>query len=71
MSLKDILENIVQTNNPILLCAGDKEYEAAALLESLHPVKLKRQAHMQEGMYIASISDGGYLGEVMYRIKSK
>lgn len=71
MSLKDILENIVQNNDPIVLCAGDKEYEASSLLESLHPAKLRRQAHMQQGMYIAAISDAGYLGEVMYRIKIK
>lgn len=71
MSLKDILENIAQNEDSILLCSGDKEYDAASLLESLHPVKLKRQAHMQNGMYIAAISDSGYLGEVMYRIKTK
>ena len=71
MSLKEILESIVADNSPILLCSGDKEYEASTLLETLHPVKLKRQAHMQSGLYIAAISDGGYLGDVMYKVKQK
>lgn len=71
MSLKEILEGIVQNNTPILLCSGDKEYEATTLLETLHPVKLKRQAHLQNGLYIAAISDGGYLGDVMYKVKQK
>jgi hypothetical protein len=71
MSLKEILECIVQNNDPILLCAGEKEYEATELLQSLHPVKLKRKAHMQNGLYIAAISDAGYLGDVMYKIKHK
>ena len=34
MSLKEILEGIVQNNTPILLCSGDKEYEASTLLVS-------------------------------------
>ena len=71
MSLKEILEGIVANNTPILLCSGDKEYEATTLLETLHPVKLKRQAHLQNGLYIAAISDGGYLGDVMYKVKQK
>ena len=32
---------------------------------------LNRKAHMQPGMYIAEVDDGGYLGRVMYRIKPK
>ena len=71
MSLKEILENIVVSNESILLCSGGKEFEASSLLETLHPVKLKRKAHMQEGLYIAAINDAGYLGDVMYKIKSK
>ena len=71
MSLKEILENLVSNNEPVLLLSGGKEYEASTLLESLHPVKLKRQAHLQHGLYIAAISDGGYLGDVMYKLKQK
>jgi PHD/YefM family antitoxin component YafN of YafNO toxin-antitoxin module len=71
MSLKEILEDIAVNQEPILLCAGGKEYEASSLLETLHPVKLKRKAHMQSGMYIAAINDAGYLGDVMYKIKQK
>jgi len=32
---------------------------------------LSRRAYFQPGMYIALINDGGYLGEVLYRVKSK
>ena len=71
MSLREILEGLVTNNAPVLLCSGGKELEAGELLESLHPVKLKRQAHMQPGLYIAAVSDGGYLGDVMYKLKQK
>ncbi len=71
MSLREILQNIVDNNDPVLLCSGGKEYEAKDLLDTLHPVKLKRKAHMQNGMYIAAINDAGYLGDVMYKVKNK
>jgi hypothetical protein len=32
---------------------------------------LKRQAYLQPGLYIALINDGGYLGEVLYRVKPR
>jgi hypothetical protein len=32
---------------------------------------LSRRAFFQPGMYIALINDGGYLGEVLYRVKTK
>ena len=70
MSLREILEGIVERKDNILLESGGKEFEAGALLETLHPVKLKRQAHLQNGLYIAAISDAGYLGGVMYKVKS-
>ena len=39
--------------------------------EVIYPVKLKRQAHLQNGLYIAAINEGGYLGDVMYKVKQK
>ncbi|MBN1300775.1 MAG: hypothetical protein JW995_06130 [Melioribacteraceae bacterium] len=71
MSLREILESLVANKANVVLCTGDKEYEASTLLETLHPVKLKRKAHMQQGLYIAAINEYGYLGDVMYKIKMK
>ena len=71
MSLRDILEKIVQGNAPILLCDSNRDWEAGALLESLSEPMLKRQAYLQPGMYIAEINEGGYLGTVLYKVKQK
>jgi hypothetical protein len=32
---------------------------------------LKRQAHIQPGLYIAEINDSGFLGQVLFKIKRK
>jgi hypothetical protein len=69
MSLRDILEKLVTENVPVLLSARGKDWRAGDLLQSLSQPMLKRQAHMQPGMYIALINEGGYLGEVLYRLK--
>jgi hypothetical protein len=71
MNLKDILQNLADTNDPVLLCDQDQEWEAKVLLEKLSEHKLKTHAHVQPGLYIAEINDGGYLGQVLYRIKHK
>ncbi len=71
MVLREILKEIVENENPILLCDRNQDWEAGALLEKLSEPMLKRQAHMQPGLYIALISEGGYLGEVLYRVKAK
>ncbi len=71
MVLREILQKIVDDENPILLCDRNQDWEAEALLEKLSEPMLKRQAHMQPGLYIALISDGGYLGEVLYRVKAR
>ena len=71
MSLREILEKIVRNNERILLSDRNKDWEASALLENLSEPMLKRRAHMQPGLYIAEISEGGYLGTVLYKIKAK
>ena len=71
MSLKEILEGIVENNTPIMLADSNKDWEAGDLLQKLSPIMLKRQAHMQPGLYIAEVSDAGYLGRVLYKIKQK
>lgn len=71
MSLREILEKIVENGNSVLLCDSNKDWEASELLENLAEMRLKIQAHMVPGLYIAEINDSGYLGQVLYRIKSK
>ena len=72
MSLRDILEKLVEKSAPILLRDGnDKDWEAGALLEKLSEPMLKRRAHFQPGLYIAEINDGGYLGTVLFKVKQK
>lgn len=69
MSLRDILEKLVSEKTPVLLNARGKDWKAGDLLQSLSRPMLMRQAHIQPGMYIALVNDGGYLGEVLYRLK--
>lgn len=71
MSLREILEQISDRNDPILLCDRNKDWEANDLLEKLTDPQLRRNAHLQPGLYIALINEGGYLGEVLYRVKQK
>ena len=70
MSLKDILQKLVNEKAPVLLADSQKEWEAAALLEKLSETRLKTSAHMQPGLYIAEISEAGYLGQVLYKLKT-
>lgn len=69
MSLREILEKLVETKDPILLCDSANEYNAGSLLEKLSVPMLKRKAHMQPGLYIAEVNDAGYLGQVLFKIK--
>ncbi len=71
MSLKEILEKIVEEGARILLSDRSKDWEASVLLENLSEPMLKRRAHLQPGLYIAEINDSGYLGQVLYRVKQK
>ncbi|MBN2398853.1 MAG: hypothetical protein JXI33_00770 [Candidatus Aminicenantes bacterium] len=69
MSLKDILQKLVSEKTRVLLTEGQTEWEAGALLEKLSETRLKASAHMQPGLYIAEISEAGYLGRVLYKLK--
>ena len=71
MNLREVLIDLVEKNTPILLSDGNKDWEASALLETLSEPMLKRQAHLQPGLYIAEINNGGYLGQVLYKVKQK
>jgi hypothetical protein len=71
MSLKEILEKMVEDEEPILLSDNNKDWEAIALLENLSEHMLRRQAYLQPGLYIAEINDSGYLGQVLYRVKQR
>ena len=69
MSLKEILQNIVDDQQTIILHDGVQEWDASTLLTSLAEPRLKVNAHFQAGMYIAEIDPRGYLGRVLYRVK--
>jgi len=71
MSLKEILEKIVEEGARILLSDSNKDWEASVLLKNLSESILKRKAYFQPGLYIAEINDSGYLGQVLYRVKQK
>ena len=59
MNLKEVLQKLVDEGNSALLNDGDKISSAGDLLDSLSDFSLKRKAHMQPGLYIAEIDDGG------------
>ena len=70
-TLREILEKLVQDEVPVLLSDGSGEWEPRDLLDKLSEPMLRKRAHLQAGLYIAEISSGGYLGEVLYKIKKK
>lgn len=71
MKLKEILQKLVQNDAPVLLNDGKADWEAGALLENLSEPVLKKEAHLQPGLYIAEINSGGYLGRVLFKVKQK
>lgn len=71
MVLREILEKIEEEKTPIWLSDRKGDWNAGDLLHRLSEPMLKRRAHLQPGLYIALINDGGYLGEVLYRVKQK
>lgn len=71
MSLKEILQKIVEGGESILLSDSEKDWEANELLSGLSERTLKTRAYFQSGLYIAEISEAGYLGRVMYKVKQK
>lgn len=71
MSLKQILQKIVEDKLPILLSDSIQDWEASALLDNLTEPRLKTNAYFQSGLYIAEIDPKGYLGRVLYKVKQK
>ena len=71
MSLREVLSELVQKETPVLLNDGNNDWEANVLLETLSEPMLKRNAYLQPGLYIAEINSGGYLGQVLYKVKPK
>lgn len=71
MVLREILEKIETEETPIWLSDHKGDWNATDLLHRLSEPMLKRRAYFQPGLYIALINDGGYLGEVLYRVKQK
>ena len=69
MSLRQILEKLVEDEEQVWLSDRKGDWKADQLLGNLSEPMLRRQAHLQPGLYIALINDGGYLGEVLYRVK--
>jgi len=70
MKLKEVLENLVNDNKPVLLVAGSDEYEAGILLSDLEERKLNRNVYVND-YYIAEMKDDGYLGSLLYKFKAR
>ena len=71
MNLKEILEGIIESGEPIVLSDDHTDWEARDLLQKLSERVLRISAYYQPGLYIAEINDAGYLGRVLYRVKQK
>ena len=71
MSLRTILEKIIEDGNSVLLSDNNKDWEASELLANLSEPMLRTRAHLQPGLYIAEINDSGFLGHVLFKIKRK
>jgi len=72
MSLREILEKLVERKVPVWLCDNhNKKWEAKDLLRDLSIPMLKKKAHIQSGLYIAEINESGYLGSVLFRLQHK
>jgi hypothetical protein len=71
MILKEILTGLVEKKMPVLLNDGNNDWDADALLKKLSVPMLNRSAYLQPGLYIAEIDNGGYLGQVLYKVKQK
>lgn len=69
MTLRETLQKMVDDGNPARLSYGQKVSEANELLSTLSEPMLNRKAHMQPGLYIAEINDGGYLGQVLLKFE--
>lgn len=71
MNLEELLGQIIGDHLPILLSDHHRDWEPRDLLGTLPESVLGQRVHFQPGLYIAEISEKGYLGAVLYRIKPK
>ena len=69
MRLGEILDKMVAAGANFKLADGNGSYRPGELLENLSAARLAVRSHYQPGMYIARISEAGYLGAVMYRVE--
>ncbi len=69
MTLRDILQQMVDEKNSSKLSNGNGATDAGTLLQTLSSPMLATQAHMQPGLYIAEINPDGYLGRVLLRFE--
>jgi hypothetical protein len=69
MTLRDILQKMVDDKNSAKLSNGNGATDASTLLETLSKPMLATKAHMQPGLYIAEINPDGYLGRVLLRFE--
>ena len=70
MSLKEILEKFVREEAACQLWDGSRNWNADELLGALPHTRLMIRAYLQPGLYIAEISEAGYLGRVLYTLKA-
>ena len=70
MTLRETLQKMVDEGNPAKLSYGQKITVANELLSTLSEPMLNRKAHLQPGLYIAEINEGGYLGQVLVKFEN-
>jgi len=70
MSLKEILEKMANDDAACQLWDGSRNWQADELLGALPNTRLMTRAYLQPGLYIAEISEAGFLGRVIYTLKA-
>jgi len=69
MTLRETLQKMAAENGSAKLSYGEKVSEPGELLNTLSEPMLNRKAHVQPGLYIAEINEGGYLGQVLLKFE--
>ena len=67
MSLREILQKMVDDDKSVSLSDGKITGAPSEFLSSMSEPMLRRQAYLQPGLYIAEINEGGYLGQVLLK----
>ena len=71
MNLREVLQEIDKNREPVLLSDRETDWEAGVLLNKLSEPMLNRKVFLQPGLYIAEINEAGFLGTVLFRLKTK